>query len=1014
MTPRSASTCSTLFGSISATRSPGSSPRAANPAASAIAWSRVCCQVMVCHGPLSPSARSEYGGGSPKPSAWASSWSQSVRPSAALSRAARCRRTSSVTVHLRQIRQTANTVVTHVTMPPAPPQDGCSVSSPCTASAWPALHRDAARQLPDSLAHLGRRVAAQLLDLGPERLGVQQCPQRSEQRAIQCVCSNDKIVGLTGDRYEVKAEGARGSHDPQARVGAPGGDCGCDGQVSVLLACVAVDGIGADPLQAQLVVEEHAGACPSLAVDVADTGPGQILDAGQAERVAGRDDQSLIPVREPDDGDGALAEHAVEVGQRVLAGGRVQQVGAGQVTQPVAQRYQAPEGADIGGGEGDQRVGCAQMGGSEVEDEVMRADGDDGAGDLVEAAQELDVDLVTRVVAFQAGRHGQEPVGADQRAEQAGAARQRGGYHRAAHHPQAHPYPVIHAERGRELACQPRPGPRPPPGCGSLHIGEHRRGEDIEGQRGGHRIARGTENGRAVDHAQHHGVAGAHRDAVYRQGAELSHDPGGVVVAAGARACHDDQQIAAGHGGADGLGNASRVVRLDRQAVRFAAGLACLDGQHERVGIEDLPRAGLRADGPYLVAGGQHANPRAAPDEEIGGPGGGGGGEVDRAQPVTLRQQQLGCAHVLADRAHMLIRGHGRTQLRAAAAVVHVLAHDDRVAPVRHRVAGVDHVVGARIQVYGCRLAGAEGVGGEHGDAVHAGRVEGRRGTARPHGLGGDLARGGLKAHPYAGKSGRAAASLARAAPGVECAGCGNVADERAICHDLGQRYSVTSTSVPESSPVASSGTITYPSAAVRTESSADSPNNGVATPSRRRTWTTSRRPAADARSRCSRARTTGSAGGLVQPPMRRTNGIPIRRKTTRADRGLPGSPITGTPAQSASSVGFPGLIARPWHQMPGAPRRATAVAVPSRAPTEEPAEITMTSLLPSAARRAASSASGSSGTMPPWTGSPPDSLTSAARATADASRTWPGRNVAVAGGTTSSPVEKIVTSGRA
>ena len=63
------------------------------------------------------------------------------------------------------------------------------------------------------------------------------------------------------------------------------------------------------------------------------------------------------------------------------------------------------------------------MGGSEIKDEVMRADGDDGAGDLVEAAQELDVDLVTRVVAFQAGRYDQEPVGADQRAEQAGTAR---------------------------------------------------------------------------------------------------------------------------------------------------------------------------------------------------------------------------------------------------------------------------------------------------------------------------------------------------------------------------------------------------------------------------------------------------------------------------------------------------------------------------------------------------------------------------------------------------------------
>ena len=96
----------------------------------------------------------------------------------------------------------------------------------------------------------------------------------------------------------------------------------------------------------------------------------------------------------------------------------------------------------------------------------------------------------------------------------------------------------------------------------------------------------------------------------------------------------------------------------------------------------------------------------------------------------------------------------------------------------------------------------------------------------------------------------------------------------------------------------------------------------------------------AEARSRASRARTAGSGGGVVQPPTRRTSGMPISRKTTSAERGLPGSPITGTPPHSASSVGLPGLMARPWHQIRAAPRRRTASAVSSRAPTDEPAEI--------------------------------------------------------------------------
>ena len=79
-------------------------------------------------------------------------------------------------------------------------------------------------------------------------------------------------------------------------------------------------------------------------------------------------------------------------------------------------------------------------------------------------------------------------------------------------------------------------------------------------------------------------------------------------------------------------------------------------------------------------------------------------------------------------------------------------------------------------------------------------------------------------------------------------------------------------------------------------------------------------------------------------PATVRTSGIPTSRKTTSAERGLPGSPISGTPSQSASSVGLPGLIASPWQTT--SPSRATTVAVRSRAPTDEPAETTTTSSL--------------------------------------------------------------------
>ena len=346
------------------------------------------------------------------------------------------------------------------------------------------------------------------------------------------------------------------------------------------------------------------------------------------------------------------------------------------------------------------------------------------------------------------GRDDQQPVGADQRGQHARAARQRGGDHRAAHHAQPHPHPVVHAERGGELAGQPGRDPRAPAGGGALQLGQQRLGEDVEGQRGGHRVAGCAQHRRAADHPEHDRVARPDGDAVHRQGPELGDHPGRVVVAARARARHDDEQVTAGDGGADRGADPGRVVRLDRQAVRLTAGLAGLGGEHERVGVDDLAGAGLLADRPHLVPGRQDGHHRAPPDQQLRGPGRGGGGDVGGPQPVAFGQQQLGGADVLADRAHVLVGRHGRAQLGGVPAVVHVLAHHDRVPPGGHRVAGVDHVVGARLQVDRRRLARAEGVGGPDRDPVHARRVERRRGAGGPHRLGGDQARGVLRPGP--------------------------------------------------------------------------------------------------------------------------------------------------------------------------------------------------------------------------------------------------------------------------
>ena len=126
----------------------------------------------------------------------------------------------------------------------------------------------------------------------------------------------------------------------------------------------------------------------ALTVDVAHAGPGEVLDAREAERIAAGHDEALLAMDQADDRDVALAEHAVDVGQRVLAAGGIEEMRAGDVAQAVAQRDEAAERSDVRGRERHAGIGGAQLGGGEIEDEVVRADGDDRAVDLADPAQE--------------------------------------------------------------------------------------------------------------------------------------------------------------------------------------------------------------------------------------------------------------------------------------------------------------------------------------------------------------------------------------------------------------------------------------------------------------------------------------------------------------------------------------------------------------------------------------------------------------------------------------------------
>jgi hypothetical protein len=254
-------------------------------------------------------------------------------------------------------------------------------------------------------------------------------------------------------------------------------------------------------LKAELVVEQDPGPGAALPVDVAHAGAGEVVDAREAQRIAAGDDEALLAMDQAHDGYLPLAEHPVDVGQGVLPAGRVEQMRAGDVAQAVAQRHETAEGPDVRGRERHAGVRRAQLGGREIEDEVVRADRHDRAVDLAHAAQEGDVHVLAGVMALEAGGNHQQAIGAHERRQDAGSARQWRRNELGADAPEPDAHPVVHPHRRGELAGDARAGSRPLGRRGALERREQRRGEDVEGQRGRHRVAGSAEDRGGVDGA---------------------------------------------------------------------------------------------------------------------------------------------------------------------------------------------------------------------------------------------------------------------------------------------------------------------------------------------------------------------------------------------------------------------------------------------------------------------------------------------------------------------------------
>ena len=219
-------------------------------------------------------------------------------------------------------------------------------------------------------------------------------------------------------------------------------------------------------------------------------------------------------------------------------------------------------------------------------------------------AQQPHVDLGPGVVALEAGRDDEQAVGAHERGEHARAARQRRRDEVAADAPEAHAHPVVHPHRRRELARDPRSGPRVLGRRRALERGEHRRGEDVEGQRGRDRIAGRPEDRGRPDRAHDDRMARADRDAMDGERPEPLDD----ARRCGRRARRSTRRRRSRGRRVSAASRTAAAIRSgssgsDLRAHGLAARRLGLRREHERVRVEDHAGRRVGADRADLVAG---------------------------------------------------------------------------------------------------------------------------------------------------------------------------------------------------------------------------------------------------------------------------------------------------------------------------------------------------------------------------------------------------------------------------
>ena len=241
----------------------------------------------------------------------------------------------------------------------------------------------------------------------------------------------------------------------------------------------------------------------------------------------------------------------------------------------------------------------------------------------------------------------------------------------------------------------------------------------------GNRIAGNAQNGPGPAIAQDRGLAGFDGNAVIKHLADLPDGGGGVVVPPGGGAGVEDHHVALAGGFGEHVTDLVEAVRHDGIGLRHRAPVLQHGGKDGGIELQDVARLRVGAGRDDLVPGGDDPHHGLADDFCLENAACDHGADRGGTDLHEARQDHLPGADIFADLANML-PGCRRGVDRNAAVVVldDVLHHDDRVAALGDRVAGIDHGEAVGAERHGRGLGGAEAVPGMKGDAVHgAGRI---------------------------------------------------------------------------------------------------------------------------------------------------------------------------------------------------------------------------------------------------------------------------------------------------